>query len=317
LYESSPGYVRYAPVDGLITVLLHILNIQVLKGNELVFIHQFMRLLMSKIVTPISLALVSVLQSMNNFMSFPTSLRQFIFLALKADDVFFVPFHPTMTFYLVAIAECSKCSQTQVNAYYLIRRRQRLWFNDTGEAGIPVTNPIPTDSQGFELALKRTMKLDIDVANLGKAYSSIFKKPPVAFFLRIRKTVIAVVGLEARVARVFAIFYAAKKGAKGKIKTLESFLHGLSMTIFQPRLFFFPSRKHVYHIVAGQTLLIFLPSITVRLESLVVNPTTAIKLYIQSSLLGRCREDSILECLAHIMIVSLFAIQYKSCIEKD
>lgn len=40
LYELMPGHIRYAPVDDFVSLRLHLCNIQILKSDELIGVHQ-------------------------------------------------------------------------------------------------------------------------------------------------------------------------------------------------------------------------------------------------------------------------------------
>lgn len=175
LHKLIPGHVRYALVNGLPAVLLHILNVKVLKCDELVDVDQLTCLFVGKISSAIRSAFVGVLQSANDFPSFWTTLREPLLLALQAGDVFGVPFHPTLTFNFVSVGECRKCSQTQVNPHNLVGWGKRPWLHNARETGVPITHRIPPDGEGFALSFKRAVKFDLDISDLGQAQTPIIK----------------------------------------------------------------------------------------------------------------------------------------------
>ena len=57
LHELTPSNIRYVTVDCLVAAsrgpLLHLFDVELFKGNELVFVHQLARFLMSEVVAPI------------------------------------------------------------------------------------------------------------------------------------------------------------------------------------------------------------------------------------------------------------------------
>src|SRR5690554_1236332 len=96
LHELTPGHICYALVDGSLAVLLHVLNVKVLEGDELVLVHQPARLLMSKVAATVGGAAVSVLQGANHLASLWTSLCKSLFLALQTGNVSRVSLRPSL-----------------------------------------------------------------------------------------------------------------------------------------------------------------------------------------------------------------------------
>jgi hypothetical protein len=70
LHELTPGHIRYAPVDGFPAVLLHVLNLKVLKGYELGFVCQLARLMVCKVAATIRGATVRLTQSADHLAAF-------------------------------------------------------------------------------------------------------------------------------------------------------------------------------------------------------------------------------------------------------
>jgi len=110
LYELTPGYIRHATVDRH-DVRLYPLNVQILKNNELIFIDQLTRLLLSKVATAIGRPCIGVTKSVNHLTTFGTALRKLLFLALKSGHVAGVNLHPTLAGNFLAVAEIGKGRQ--------------------------------------------------------------------------------------------------------------------------------------------------------------------------------------------------------------
>src|SRR5687767_8754812 len=60
LYELTPGDVSNAAGDCLQIRALHILNVKLLKGDELVFVDQLMGFLMSEVTAAVSRSIIGV-----------------------------------------------------------------------------------------------------------------------------------------------------------------------------------------------------------------------------------------------------------------
>jgi len=295
LYESSPGYICYAPVDYFVPVGLHILNLQVLKSNELMFIDQFSTFLMSKIIAPVRLSLVGVTKRMDRLVSLKTAFWQFLFLSLQAGNILGVLFHPALPLDAFAIRQDSERRQSQINPHNLISRRQQLRLDNTAKAGVPVAHTVPSNCQGLAFALKRPVQLDFHLANLGKTQAIIGQEAPITFLLRIREGVIAMPTTETRVSRFFTGLDTLKEGPKRKVKSLQGFLHGLSMTVLEPFVFLFPAGQHLDCIISANTLLPLLPRLFASLKSLVVDKAASVKLKLQGPMLGSSREQAVLK----------------------
>ncbi len=65
LYEFSPGRVRCAPVDDLVPVGLHTLNVQVFKGDQSKTVDQLATFLVSEVAAAIGRALIGVKQRLD------------------------------------------------------------------------------------------------------------------------------------------------------------------------------------------------------------------------------------------------------------
>src|SRR6185312_6902314 len=121
------------------------------------------------------------------------------------------------------IGESGKMGYTQVNAYILVTHWQLLRSIDfTNKNDIPVLT-LSLHSDGLECPLKRSMKLYPYVLKFGKPDMTIFHLN--ASDTSIGDTVIAVLALEAGIARFFCMFsYPSEKGVHCQIHTSADIL---------------------------------------------------------------------------------------------
>lgn len=182
LHKSAPGYIGNALVDGLMAVLLHPLYVQVLEGNELIFIDQFSTFLVREVVAPVRLALVSVLQGAHGLTPFRAPFGQSLFLALQAGNVLSILFHPPLAGNLLPVGEDGKRLQPQVNTDHPVSWRQRLWCHKAAKASIPVAHTVTPNCQGLTLPLKRPVQLDFDITDFGKAETPLSRNRQLPLF---------------------------------------------------------------------------------------------------------------------------------------
>ncbi len=149
LHELIPSHIRDAPVDGGISLRLHPRNVQILKCDELIGIDQLTAFLMREIPPPVGLALVGMLQRMDDFLALRAAFRKRLFLALQAGDVFIIAIHPPLALDFVAIRKSGKRGQPQVNAHHLITRWERTCSDFAGKGGKPIPNAVSPDGQGL------------------------------------------------------------------------------------------------------------------------------------------------------------------------
>jgi len=173
LHELSPGHVRNALIDGAIPVLLHPLNIQVLKNDQAITVHKPARLLVRKVVASVSLTLVSMLQSANSLLALRTTLSQPFLLTLKSGAVFSIPLYPPLALNLLTVRQRGKRGQAQVNTNHFGGDRQQLDLGLTREAGVPITDATPSNGQGLGPSLDGPAQFDFDRADLGETQTAI------------------------------------------------------------------------------------------------------------------------------------------------
>lgn len=306
LYESSPGHISYTLVKDFVAILLHTLYVQVFKRDELIFVDQLTRFLVSEIIASVSLTLVSVLQGANRLPPLRAAFGQFLFLAVQPGHIFCIPPHPSLALNLVAVGEDGKCRQSQINTHNLIRWWHWLGFDNTRETGVPVTDTITPDSQGFAHTFKWPMQLDFYITDFGEANTAVIEKSPVSFLLWISERIVTMAGLEAWVSWFLAVLYAAEESTKGKVNPLLGILHSLSMSLLQPLVFLLPLCQEFIRLIPAQRHLFVLPGITAHFQRLIVYPSAGIKTLLQCCTLCGRWEKPVLEGFTHRRTISCF-----------
>jgi hypothetical protein len=303
LHELTPDYIRNAPADRfagalrhrLVAVRLHLLNVEFLKSNELVFIHQFARFLVSEIVAPIRSSFVGMTKGFDDLALLCAPFGKLFFLALQAGNVGSVLLHPALASNLVAIAEIGKGRQTQVNADNVGRMLQRLGFTFTGEKSVPVTNRIALNGQSLDVGTDGTVELDRNIANFGKCQSIAHKLEP-----RLLKgeRIIQALALKAGVARFFTVLDTTKERLERQVYPLLHVLQDLgalkATDRFQDWLGGFPLREKLVGIVQAQRLLLLFVGIFTNCQRVIIDPTAKLKYPFKACSLRRCGKKAVL-----------------------
>jgi hypothetical protein len=308
LHKLMPGHIRDAPVDDFVSFGLHPRNIQILKGDELIGIHQLAALLMREILTPVGLSPVGMLQSVNYFLALRAALLQFLFLALQAGDVLSILFHPALALDFVAIRKNGKGGQAKINANDLIDGWQGTVNNFARERGEPVPHAVTPDGERFYCSFNWAM-----LNNLHHAYFR--KEQPVIEQIETRlfecETVIAPKTLKAgEPGRFFSSLYPAKEGLKRQINTLLCVLKHLGMRLRQFWLVRFPAGQELIGIVQRERLLFLLPGVLAGCQCLVIHPTARIQRFVEQGSLVSGWAKAKLEGFPHRTIVL-----YLGCLE--
>lgn len=304
LDELSPRDVANALVQTTIVPILHLLNCQVLEGQQLKAIDKLAAELMGKVKATVSDALVNVLHRPLAPLPFQSALLRLAEFSLRLRQRLLILAEEARVLDLFTVGECSKVFQTHINTNDLIRHGQWLRFHNAGETGMPVAAGIAVYRQRLGHPFQLAMHLDSHVAHFGEAQLFVAKKAPVAFFLRIREGIVAVIRLEARVSGLLATFHAAKEGTKGQVDAFLGILHRLSMAFLQPHFILLPLSQHLVRVIAAERFLPFLPSIATHFQRLVIDPATSIQRLLQGGTLRFGRKQAIPKRLSHGGIIT-------------
>lgn len=308
LYKLSPSYIGNALINGLVAVLLHSFNIQIFKDNQAESINQFSTFLMSKVRASILDTGMDVVKSLDCLAVLWRTFIQLAHLALDTFQVFFVLLYPALALNRFTRTKSSEGGQAQVNANHFSGYGQRLWFNFARKAGIPVTQRIALDSEGFNSAFDGTVKFNFNVAYFAqfKLVSNQLKSK-----LGIGKTVVPAIALKSWIAVLFTSLNSTKERLEGKVNSSASVTQNLNIDIFKFVLFGSPYRKKIKSIVQGKDFLFLYPIIFSDLKSFVVNPTTRFKRLLKSCYLRFCRKEAVLKCFNHTNNYTSFCAKRK------
>lgn len=269
LCKLIPGSIRNALCQTV--VLKHSFDVQFLKGNDTILVYQLTGEFVSKILAPVGDALMDMADRFLQFRpfwrvlfslrEFPLGLRKFLFIQTKEVGIGD----------LLASGEGGKTFKTDIYPNATFACGKWRWFDFAREAGIPISDCIPTNVQCLDLALYGTVLHNLDFPNFGEQQSVIAECKTC---LGIGKTIIPSPTFEAWVARIFFGLDPSKECAESQINPIAYFLQNLRIDLRQFWLFFLPARKHLYGIIAGNRFLFLLPSVLTDGKRFVVDPTT-------------------------------------------
>jgi len=269
-------------------------------------------LLMCEVSTPIGRALVSMVDCAQHFATLRTTFGVLFLLALKTGNICCVAFHPALARNDVTRRQHGERFQTQVNTHHLAHYRQRFRLDFARETGVPVAHAIATQGQRFWRACKRAVQFDFHVTNLGEPQSPIFKKTPVAPLLRERETIVPAPPLEAGIPWILTRLHTAEERTKRQIDTLLCFLLRLGVALRKPGVARAPFCQQMRGVITRQAFLSLPPCRLANLKRLVIYPSAAIKLSLQSCALRGGGKETVLERFSHGLSITHLAIRRKS-----
>lgn len=285
LHKFFPAHIRNAPVDLMVPVGLHPLNIQVLKSDELIGINQLPAFLMGEILTPVGLPLVGVLQGADNSLALWAALWKRFFLSLEAGDISFIAFHPVLAGDLVAIRMHGKRCQSQINANHPVIGRQKRLVNIAGKAGVPVPDDVAPDGQSLDGSFHRAVLNQPQRADFGKHESSLSQSKP---GLLEREAIVAVAAPKAWVAGCLARFDASEESLKSQIDALLRVLQHLRVNLGEFGFGLLPGGQQLVGVIERERFLLALPGVLAGRQRFVINPAAKVqRLPEQSALVSR------------------------------
>ena len=301
VHELTPGSVTNTLVHAAPVPILHILNVQVLKSDDLVLVDQSPTQFVSEVFTAIADTGINVLDDALLLMILQRAFHALAQSVLRLGKRFLILAEEAWIGNVLASREGSKVNQAYVNADNLRRRWQRLWLDDAREAGIPVAQSISPDGQRLDLALNRPVQLDLDGADLRDIELIIKSKSR----LWIGERIVTIMTTEPRIARSLSCLHAAKKGIECKIDASLGILKTLRVDIGKLRSFLLPLSQQFIGIVQRQGFLAFLPGLAAYLKGLIIYRSASIQRFIHRCTLSLSRIESELERLHGIIIAEL------------
>ena len=285
-------------------VFHHAPNVEILDGNHAIFINYFAALLMSEIMPLVRYSLVYARNHLAPLLSFLTTTRGRAQSLLSFGELLFFLAKKARVFYAAIIAQVGKAAQTSINTCLTVRAWQWRRINFTREAREPLPGSRAADRASFYLSFKPTMKVDLDVADLGECQSAINDAEA---RLTIGEAVIARTRTEARKAWLFASLHTSEESLHSFIQSPQDILEDLRMNGFEVISHSFNLRKldSLSVIVdrnSGNAI-----SIASFLERGIEKFTTNIASISQSAGLFFSWVDAVFEGFAHIIIILLMA----------
>lgn len=293
LYELTPCNIRNAPANCLVAVDLHILNVEFLKSDELVFIHQLARFLVSEVVASIRRSFIGVTKGFDDLASCCATFGKLFLLALQSGNVASILLHPALAINLVAIAEIGKGRQAQIDTNNVGCWFKRCRFTLTGKASVPVANRITLNGQGLNVGTDGTVQLDPNVTDFGNSEL-------VAYQLEARllegERIVPTVALKTWVARGFPSFDTSKERFESQFHPLLHVLQDLGMNLFQRWSFSLPLCEKFVRIIQAQRLTRLLVGVSANCQRIIVDAAARLKHSIQACSLGIGWKKAVLKC---------------------
>lgn len=177
LYQLVPGSITDALVQATIGPVLHVLDVQVFKGDDLIDIHKFSTQLVGDVSTLVGYALVDVLHDSLGLASCRCALLAPGESALRLGQCLFCLAKEAGGVHRSAGREGGEVGQPNVNTDNVRRRLKRLRFHFYREASVPVAEHIPFDGKRLNLAFDGTMQLNSHVTYLVLAPNRLCAPP--------------------------------------------------------------------------------------------------------------------------------------------
>lgn len=288
--QLTPSSIGYAL--GETVVLEHPVNIQVLKRNDAKLVDQPPTEFVGKISAAVGDALVYLGDHAPPPGSFGRSLLGFAQLPLGFRQNLLILAEETRIRDMLARTEGGERVKPYVNTNGLWFIGQRLGFNFTSEAGVPVASSSTANGERLDLALDRTVENNLHAANLGQGEAVVFQ---LEAELGVGEAVIPRGRPEARIPWRLASLDATKEVLKGKVNAVANLLQHLGVNCLERGPFLLPAREHFNRVVEPDVLLTLLPGDFTNLKRLVVDPTAFVKLLLHEPRLSLCWVQSVLE----------------------
>jgi hypothetical protein len=309
LHKSSPGHVRNTPVDDLVSVRLHVLNVQVFKHQQAVAVNQLATFLMYKVVPAIARPLIGVVECLDRFSAFCAALWQFLFFALKAGNIQSVLLHPALTVNLLAVGQHYKRLQSEVNAYDFIRQRQWVRRDFTRKTGVPFSRTA-LNGDGLDFAVYRTVHDDTHLADFGQRECIAFQFRAIPV-LRIGETGVLAAALKAWIAWLVASFHPAEKRLKRQINPYLHILQDLRMYGLQWREVRLPHGQQFCRRVIVQRFAALLVGIPACCQRGIVDRTAQFKRLLKLRALRTGWFQAVFVSQSHALSVTQMRLKYK------
>jgi hypothetical protein len=268
-------------------VLKHVPDIQFFECDHSKTAYQFPAQLMGKVLATIGNPLTDMLNRLAPLCSFGRSffsprekvlhLRQFFLILTKEAGIFNL--HP--------IGERGKTFKSHVHPDCHFIEWQGFGFHFTGQAGIPVANRIPLNSECLDPALDGTPILEMSrPLPAGSQSKPDCLKVSLDYRPYSPKT---------RVAWLFACLHSTKETLESQIHSLLNVLQDLGMDTHQFGMFSFPKSEPLIRVVQRKGFLFLLPGIFASGQRLIEYPTTKFQRPIELGALAPGRLEAILE----------------------
>lgn len=296
--RSIPNALIYAvPVP-----VLHLLDLQPLKGNYLKLIHQATAQLVGKVTALVGNALMDAGHYLATFHAFGSALLGSAELPLRFGQRLLLLAEEPWIGNLFSCRESGKMLQAHVNTDYLSHRGESFRFNFNREESIPLSSSHAPDSERFDRPLNRAVEPDLDVSDLGEIQFTILSK--FESQLRVGEAIVAVLPFEPGITSLPILgLEPAEESLEGQVHTGANLLENLGMDVVEIGAFLFKLGQHPDGVISGEGFLPFRPSIPPPRQHFIVNRATGVQGALQPGTLALRGRQPILERFLHGFII--------------
>jgi len=248
LPKLTPGSIRDAFVHAAPVAILHVLNVQVLEGDNLKFVYKSFAQFMRKVFAAVGNTLMNMVNDATVFTILMCAPRTLAQSALRLGKRLLVFAKWARIGNVLAGRKGSEMGQTNIYSHNFWRWWQWNRLNDTRETGIPIVQSISANDKCLDFAFNGTVEPDLDCAYFRKTQSDIILQGESA--LRIGERIIAIFPMKARIARLLFGFHAAEKCLKREVNANTGVLQGLGVGIKQKWMLSLPIGQHLHGVIA-------------------------------------------------------------------
>lgn len=174
--QLVPCGVANALIHPARVAVLHVLNVQMLEGDNLKTVHQVAADLVRKILAPVRDALVDVLHNALALAVFSRSLLACREAALRFGQRLLILAKEARVGNVFAGREGGKLLQPHVYARHMRNGWKMGHLNFARETGVPVAQVVALDGQRLDFPLYRPVQVDTNVTNSREAQAAVLQQ---------------------------------------------------------------------------------------------------------------------------------------------
>jgi len=303
LSEHSPRCIRYRFVHPSVVLTLHLLDVKFLDVYLPEPLNKLVRQLKDEILSLVGNAFVHTSNRLLALRSLGRSFRRGGEFALCLRERFLFLSVESRISDLLSGRQSGKRLQANVDTYNFVGFRQKFRLHFAGEARKPLSPDCPANNDCLAFALKRSMQLDFDIANLGQPKLSVVN-PDTVSKLRIGKAVVLSLTLEPGITRFLSGFDSAEERLERKVHSFTNILKDLAVNHRNKRIVRFDKRQLPLLFKIRQRLSSRFVGVLSLPQEIVIDASASFEGQRKRALLRLGWKDSIFERSSHVYILA-------------